>query len=60
MESNERNIKRLMRHRAKLEELYKHRNEPEHFLYMCGFMNEYMQEFMLCHNATMMEVGGGE
>lgn len=55
-ESNERNMKRLMKHRARFEELFKHRNEPEHFLFMCGFMNEYMQEFMLCHDVHIMNM----
>ena len=46
-----------MKHKGRLDELYKHRNEPEHFLYICGFMNEYMQEFMICHNVNVMQIG---
>lgn len=36
-----------------------HRNEPEFFLHICGFMNEYMQEFMLTHDFHVMNVNEG-
>lgn len=58
-ESNQRNIKRLIRHRTRFQELVNHRNEPEYFLHICGFMNEYMQEFMLTHDVHIMNVNEG-
>lgn len=54
IESNQRNIKRLMRHRTRYQELVNHRNQPEYFLQMCGFMNQYMQEFMIAHDVEIM------
>lgn len=56
VESNQRNIKRLIKYKAKYHEMIKHRNQPEYFLHICGFMNEYMQEFMLAHDVAIMNI----
>ena len=50
MASNERNQKRILKTRAKLEEMFKYRNKPEYFLQVNGFMNEYVQSFIISHN----------
>lgn len=38
-QSNQRNIKRLMKMKQIFEGVWKHKNEPEYFLYAAGFMN---------------------
>ena len=53
MESTGRNEKRLLRHRAKIEEMNKHKDNPEIFLAMSGLMNEYVQEYILSHNYVL-------
>jgi hypothetical protein len=50
MESNLRNEKRLLRYRARIEEMNKHKDNPEHFLTMSGYMNECIQEYIFSHN----------
>lgn len=52
VESNQRNEKRLLRYRARIEEMIKYKDSPEHFLSISGFMNETIQEYILSHNYT--------
>lgn len=52
-EHNGRNEKRIMRYRARMEEMTKHKDNPEHFLVMSGYMNEYIQEYILSHDFAM-------
>lgn len=59
LESNARNVKRLIKIRNRQEDLIKHRNQPEYFLHLSGFMSEYMQEFLLTHDVAIMNVDHG-
>jgi hypothetical protein len=49
-ESNLRNEKRLLRYRARIEEMGRYKDSPEHFLTMSGYMNECIQEYIFSHN----------
>ena len=51
-DSNMRNEKRLMRLRARIEEMGRYRDSPEQFLSVTGYMNESIQEYILSHNYT--------
>jgi hypothetical protein len=42
-ESNMRNEKRMLRYRARIEEMNRYKDSPEHFLTMSGYMNESIQ-----------------
>lgn len=53
LESNMRNEKRLLRYRARVEEMARYKDSPEHFLAMGGFMNESIQEYIFSHNYTL-------
>lgn len=52
VESNMRNEKRLLRYRARIEEMSRYKDSPEHFLAVTGYMNESIQEYILSHNYT--------
>jgi hypothetical protein len=52
MESNLRNEKRLQRYRARVEEMNKYKDSPEHFLTLSGYMNEAIQEYIFSHNCA--------
>lgn len=39
MESNARNEKRLLRYRARIEEMMRFKDSPEHLLAISGYMN---------------------
>lgn len=43
MESNVRNEKRLLRYRARIEEMMRYKDSPEHLLAISGLMNESIQ-----------------
>lgn len=45
-----RNEKRLLRYKARIEEMGRYKDSPEHFLTMSGYMNEPMQDYILNHN----------
>lgn len=47
-----RNEKRLLRYRARIEEMSRYKDSPEHFLSVTGHMNESIQEYILSHNYT--------
>lgn len=47
-----RNEKRLLRYRARIEEMSRYKDSPEHFLAVTGYMNESIQEYILSHNYT--------
>ena len=51
-ESNMRNEKRLLRYRARIEEMMRFKDSPEHLLAISGYMNETIQEYILSHNYT--------
>lgn len=52
VESNMRNEKRLLRYRARIEEMMRYKDSPEHLLAISGLMNESIQEYILSHNYT--------
>ena len=42
-ESNLRNEKRLLRYRARIEEMIRYKDSPEHLLSISGYMSESVQ-----------------
>jgi hypothetical protein len=42
----------LLRYRARIEEMARYRDSPEHLLAISGYMNETVQEYILSHNYT--------
>jgi hypothetical protein len=43
----------MLKYKARFIEMNKYKDNPEYFLTLSGFMNEYVQAFMMSHNYHM-------